>query len=167
VTIQQPTLVTSPCNLLATVRQFSSNSRSASLSLSKVQRVFIVEHYLASRSYLTCPNEFTDTFADSSMPKKLKISVLVNRFLHKRTLRQVASNTTSRANACIAERGGHLKHLIWYCFLFPHFNLIHFLTSTTRVMNGLHDFTITLYFTDSGQNYIRSTISSVEIQYKF
>jgi hypothetical protein len=45
-----------------------------------VQRVFIVEHYLASRSYLTCQNEFRDTFPDSPVPNKSTVSRLVNRF---------------------------------------------------------------------------------------
>jgi hypothetical protein len=72
--------VTSCCNLLAPVRQLSSNSRSAKMSLSQVQRVFIVEHYLASRSYLTCQNEFRDTFPDSPVPNKSSLSRLVNRF---------------------------------------------------------------------------------------
>jgi hypothetical protein len=42
--------------------------------------VFIVEHHLASRSYLTCQNEFRDTFPDSPVPNKSTISRLVNRF---------------------------------------------------------------------------------------
>jgi hypothetical protein len=81
VTIQKPTQVTSCCNLLAPVRQLSFNSRSARMSFSQVQRVFIVERYLASRSYLTCQNEFRDTFSDSPVPNKSTISRLVNRFL--------------------------------------------------------------------------------------
>jgi hypothetical protein len=44
------------------------------------QRVFIVEHCLASRPYLTCQNEFRDTFLDSPVPDKSTISRLVNRF---------------------------------------------------------------------------------------
>jgi hypothetical protein len=79
VTIQEPTQVTSCCNLLAPVRQLSSNSQSARMSFSQVQRVFIVEHYLASRSYLTCQNEFRDAFPDSPVPNKSIISRLVNR----------------------------------------------------------------------------------------
>jgi hypothetical protein len=79
VTIQEPTQVTS-CNLLAPVRQLSSNSRSARMSFSQVQWVFIVEHYLASRSYKTCQNEFRDTFPDSPVPNKSTVSRLVNRF---------------------------------------------------------------------------------------
>jgi hypothetical protein len=51
---------------------------------SQVQRVFIIEHYLASRSYLTCQKEFRDTFPDSPVPNKSTISRLVNRFCHYR-----------------------------------------------------------------------------------
>jgi hypothetical protein len=72
--------VMSCCNLLSSVRKLSSNSRSTRLSFSQVQRVFIVEHYLASRSYLTCQNEFRDTFPDFPVPNKSTISRLVNRF---------------------------------------------------------------------------------------
>jgi hypothetical protein len=64
VTIREPTQVTSCCNLLAPVRQLSFNSRSARIYFSHVQRVFIVEHYLVSRSYLSYQNEFRDTFPD-------------------------------------------------------------------------------------------------------
>jgi hypothetical protein len=78
VTIQETTQVTSCCNLLAPVRQLSSNSRSARMS--QVQQVFIVKHYLPSRSYLTCQNEFRDTFPDFPVPNKLTVSCLVNHF---------------------------------------------------------------------------------------
>jgi hypothetical protein len=80
VTIQEPTQLTSCCNLLAPVRQLSFNSRSARMSFSQVQRVFIVENYLASRSYLTCQNEFKDTFPDSPAPNKSTVYCLANRF---------------------------------------------------------------------------------------
>jgi transposase len=50
------------------------------MSFSQVQRVFIVEHYLASRSYLTFQNEFRDTFPDFPVPNKSTVSRLVNRF---------------------------------------------------------------------------------------
>jgi hypothetical protein len=102
VTIQEPTQVTSCCNLLAPVRQLSFNSRSARMS--QVQRVFIAEHYLASRSYLPCQNEFRDTFLDSPVSNKPTISRLVNRFRDTGTLHRVASNMRKRVNACIAER---------------------------------------------------------------
>jgi transposase len=45
-----------------------------------VQRVFIVEHYLTSRNYLTSQKEFRDTFLDSPVPNKSTVSRLVNRF---------------------------------------------------------------------------------------
>jgi hypothetical protein len=92
VTIQDPTQVTSCCNLLATVRQLSFNSRSARMSFSQVQKVFIVEHYLASRSYLTCQNGFRDTFPDSSAPNRFTIYRLVNCFRDRGTHHRVAWN---------------------------------------------------------------------------
>jgi hypothetical protein len=82
------------------------------MSFLQVQRVFIVEHYLASRSYLTCQNEFRDTFPNSPVPDKSTISRLVNRFRDTETLLRVASDMRKRVNACIAERGGHFQHLI-------------------------------------------------------
>jgi hypothetical protein len=80
--------------------------------LSEVQLVFIVEHYLASRSYLTCQNKFTDTFPDSPVPNKSIISLLVKSIRDTGTLHRVASNMRKSVNACIAERGGHFYHLI-------------------------------------------------------
>jgi hypothetical protein len=56
------------------------NSRSIRMYFSQLQRVFIVEHYLPSPSYLTCQNEFRDTFIDSTVTNKSTISRLVNRF---------------------------------------------------------------------------------------
>jgi hypothetical protein len=81
VTVQQPTQVTSCCNLLAPVRRLSSNSRSARMSFWKARRVSIVEQCLPSCSYQTCQNEFMDIFHNSLVPKKSKVSRLVNRFL--------------------------------------------------------------------------------------
>jgi hypothetical protein len=103
-------------NLLAPVRQLSFSSRSARMSFSQVQRVFIVQHCLVSRSYLTFQNEFKDTFPDSTVPNKSTISRLVNRFRDTGTLHRVASNIKKRVNACIAERGGHFQHLILTMF---------------------------------------------------
>jgi hypothetical protein len=132
--------VTSRCNMLVPVRQSSFNSRSARMSFSQVQRVFIVEHYLASRSYLTCQNEFRDTFPYFPVPNKSTISRLVNRYRDTGTLHRVASNIRKRVNACIAERGGHFQRLF-----FSDFNVIYFLTNRTCVRNGLCDFSMTLY----------------------
>jgi hypothetical protein len=77
-----------------------------------MQRVFIVEHYLACRSYLTCQNEFRDTYPDYPVPNKSTISRLVNRFRDTGTLHRVASNMRKRVSVCITERGGHLQYLI-------------------------------------------------------
>jgi hypothetical protein len=114
VTLQKPMQVTSCCNLLAPVRQLSFNNRSAKMSFSQVQRVFIVEHCLASCSLLNCQNEFRDTFPDSSVPNKSTIYRLVNRFRElcisnaiAETLHRVASDMRKIMNACIDERSGH------------------------------------------------------------
>jgi hypothetical protein len=50
------------------------------MSFPQVQRVFIVEHCLASRSYLTCLNVFRNTFFDSLVSNNSTVSRLVNRF---------------------------------------------------------------------------------------
>jgi hypothetical protein len=119
VTIQEPTQVTSCCNLLAPVHQLFSNSRSARMSFSQVQRVFIVEHYLASRSYITCQNELMDTFPDSPVPNKSTISRLVNRFRDTGSVQdRNRSNIRKRVNACIAERGEHFQHFLLDRFFF-------------------------------------------------
>jgi hypothetical protein len=106
VTIQETTQVTSCCILLAPVRQLSFNSRSARMSFSQLQRVFIVEHYLVSRPYLACQNEFRDTFTDS----------LVNRFRDTGSVqdrnRSGRPSTIVRTDACIAESDGHFQHLL-------------------------------------------------------
>jgi hypothetical protein len=70
----------SHCNLLTPVYQLSPNNWSARMSFSQVKQVFTVEQYLASHSYLTCQNEFMDTFPDSPVPNKSKVSHLVNHF---------------------------------------------------------------------------------------
>jgi hypothetical protein len=82
------------------------------MSFSQVQRVFIVEHCLASRSYLTCQNEFRDTFPDSPVQNKLTVSRLVNGFRDTGTLRRVASDMRKGVNAFIAERGGYFQPFI-------------------------------------------------------
>jgi hypothetical protein len=82
VTIQNSMQVSSCCNLLAPVRQLSFNSRCARMSFSQVQRVFIVEHYLASRSCSTHQNEFKDTFPDSPVPNIRRIEQNTHRAVH-------------------------------------------------------------------------------------
>jgi hypothetical protein len=128
VTIQAPMQVTSCCNLLVPVCQLSFNSRSTRMSFSQVQREFIVEHCMVPRSYLTCQNEFRDTFPDSPAPNKSTISRLVNRFRDTGILHRVASNMRKRVNACIAERSGHFQHLTLF---FSDFSVIYFLTNKT------------------------------------
>jgi hypothetical protein len=72
VTIQEPMQVTSCCNL---------------------QRVFIAEHYLASRSYLTCQNEFWGYISRLSCTKQIdNISSGEPFSVTAETLRRVASD---------------------------------------------------------------------------
>jgi hypothetical protein len=82
------------------------------MSFSQVQRVFIVEHRQASRSFVTCQNEFRDTFPDSPQPNKSTLSRLVNRIRYTGTLHRIASDMRKIVNACFAERGGHFQHII-------------------------------------------------------
>jgi hypothetical protein len=86
VTAQEPTQVTSRCNLLASVCHLSFYNRSVRVSFSQVQRVFVVEHCLASRLYVTCQNEFRDTFPDYPVPNRSTLSRLMNRFRDTRCL---------------------------------------------------------------------------------
>lgn len=69
VTIREFTHVASCCNLLAPGCQFSFNSRNSTLIFSQVQRIIIVKHYLISRPYLTCQNQFRNTFIESPVSK--------------------------------------------------------------------------------------------------
>jgi transposase len=48
---------------------------------SQDQRVFILEHYLSTRSYAECQNAFRNYFPDSLVPNKSTIQRLVERFL--------------------------------------------------------------------------------------
>jgi hypothetical protein len=121
--------VTSCCNLLAPVRQLSFNSRSARMSFSQVQRVFIAEHYLASRSYSFCQNEFRDTFSDSPVPNKSTVSHLVNRF---QSLQKILHRVLwdEEKSECMHRRTR---------WKFPTLN-------RTCVRNGLRDFFVILCF---------------------
>jgi hypothetical protein len=50
------------------------------MSFSQEQRVFIVEHYFASRSYARVPDEFRWEYPDSAVPNNLTITRIINRF---------------------------------------------------------------------------------------
>jgi hypothetical protein len=58
----------------------------------------VVEHYVASHSYLTCQNEFRDTFPDYPGPNKSKIVCLVNCSHDTGTFHRVASYMRKRMN---------------------------------------------------------------------
>jgi transposase len=91
----------------------SSNSRSARMYFSQVQRVFIVEHYLASRSYLTCQNEFRDTFPDSPVLNKSTVSRLVNRFRDTGSVRD--RNRSGRPSASSDDSLNDIRQTLLRC----------------------------------------------------
>jgi hypothetical protein len=88
-----------------------------------VQRVFIVEHYLAPRSYLTYQNEFRETFPDFPVPNKSTISRLVNRFRdtgsvqdrHRSGRPSVLSGDSLDDIRQTLLPSGHFQHLIQHC----------------------------------------------------
>jgi hypothetical protein len=77
-----------------------------------MQRVFIVEHYLASRSYLTCQVKFRDTFPDSPVPNKSTVSRLVNRFRDTGSVQDRNSSGRPSVLSVDTERGARFQHLI-------------------------------------------------------
>jgi hypothetical protein len=128
------------CHLFASVRQLSSNSRSSRMSFLQMQRVFTVEHSLASHSYLTYQNEFRDTFPDFPVLNKSTVSRPVDRFRGTRTLHRDAPNTKKgeRENVCVPERGVYFHHVIQHCFLFTDFFV--FFWQVEHARSGLRDF---------------------------
>jgi hypothetical protein len=98
VTVQQPKQAT-PCgNPLASVRQLCSNGRSTRMYFSQVQRVLIVEHYLASYSYLAYKNKLRDTFSDFPVPSTSTLSRLLNCFQSLQKIHRLASYMRKKAN---------------------------------------------------------------------
>jgi hypothetical protein len=57
-----------------------------------MQRVFIVEHCLASRSYLTGQKEFRDTFPDCAAPQKFDSISSGELFRGTETVYRIVSN---------------------------------------------------------------------------
>jgi hypothetical protein len=80
------------------------------MSFSQVQWVFIVEHYLVSRSYLTYQNEFRDTLPESTVPSKSTVSRLVNRFRDRNRSGRPSVLSDDSLDDMHAERGGHFQH---------------------------------------------------------
>jgi hypothetical protein len=132
-------------NLLVPVHQLSSNSRSARMSFSQVQQVFTVEHYLVSCAYLTCQNEFWNTFPDSPVPNKSTISCCTFQMTLQKLftgLHQTWGKEWIHASLNAVDISN-----TWYniFFLFSDFNVIYFLRNRICVRNGLRDFLIILY----------------------
>jgi hypothetical protein len=64
---------------------------------SLVQRVFIAENYVASRSHLIWKSEFRVTFPDFSLPNKSTVSRRVNSFRETVTLHRFASDVRKKS----------------------------------------------------------------------
>jgi hypothetical protein len=63
---------------------------------SQAERVSILEHYFASKSFAAVREAFSNTYPDKEVPKKT-IRRLVTKF---------------RVNDCLREGGGHFQHLL-------------------------------------------------------
>jgi hypothetical protein len=113
-----------------------SQQSSVRMSLLQEQRVFIVEHCLASSSYLTCQNVFRSTLPKYPVPNKSISSHLLNRFHHCRNC-SPACNKRREISECVHR---------WIRWTFKNFNSLR-LTNRTCVMNGFHDFSLFLYVT--------------------
>jgi hypothetical protein len=62
---------------------------------SRAERVFILEHYFASKSSAAVREEFSNAYADKEVPNKTTIHRLATKF---------------RVDACLREDGGHFQH---------------------------------------------------------
>jgi hypothetical protein len=151
-TVQEPSQVTSCCNLLAPVRQLSFNSRSARMSFSRVQRVFIAEHCLASRSYLTCQNKFRNTFPGCA-PVKSTAYRLVNKIVIC-AFRMSLQKLLTGLHETQGKEWVHTSLIAWtfptqnyniVFFLFYNLTGLYFLTNATCHRYGLRDLSIILY----------------------
>jgi hypothetical protein len=109
--VELPTRITSCCNLPAPVRHLSSNGRSAGMSFSQMQRLFNVEHCVASRSYVICQNEFRDI-----VPNKRTISRLANLFSDTGTVDRAASDMRKRLLTKAVDISNILCNIA-FCFL--------------------------------------------------
>jgi hypothetical protein len=59
--------------------------------------VFILEIYIASKSFVAIREAFSNAFLDNEVPNKITIHRLV---------------TTFQVDACLREDGGHFQHLL-------------------------------------------------------
>jgi hypothetical protein len=129
---------------------------------------------MTSRSYLTCQNEFKDTFPGSPVPNKSTISRLMNRLRHCR----------NSSPGCIKHEEKSECMRRWTRWTFPKCNIKLFFvfwfqwnlffTNRTCARNGLRDFSIILYkprlrshtkqlpkrFLESGQGFKSSVCSA-------
>lgn len=75
--------------------------------------MFIVKYIMASCSYLSCQNDFWDTFPSSPKPNKLTISYLMNHFHHRRNS---SLGYTKHEWMHALFNSGHFQQLMWHHF---------------------------------------------------
>jgi hypothetical protein len=64
---------------------------------SRAERVFILEHYFASKSFAAVRETFSNAYPDREVPNKTTVHRLVTKF---------------RVGACLHEGGGHFQRLL-------------------------------------------------------
>jgi hypothetical protein len=100
------------------------------MSFTQVHRLFIVERYTVSRSYVTCRNDFKNRFPDSLLQNGSTVSRLLNGF---RDTKRVQDTNQSSRPAVLSDYSlgyilqtllcfSHFQHLLKRCLFY--FNLI-------------------------------------------
>jgi len=77
------------------------------MRLTVEERVFILESYLQTMSYLHCRQSFFEKFRIL----KMNITRAVEE-VNERTLRKFARNMVKRVDKCIEMNGHHFQHLL-------------------------------------------------------
>jgi len=75
------------------------------------ERVFILESYLKTMSYVHCRQSFFEKFRRQA-PVKSAIAKMIKTFRETGSLRKVARNMVKRVDKCIEMNGHHFQHLV-------------------------------------------------------
>ena len=75
------------------------------------ERVFILESYLKTMSYVHCRQSFFEKFRRQA-PVKSAIAKMIKTFRETGSLRKVARNMVKRVDKCIEMNGHHFQHLL-------------------------------------------------------
>jgi transposase len=82
------------------------------MSISQEQRVFIFEHYFASRSYARVADEFRWMYLDSAVPNNSTTTRLIDRFRESGSVadRKRSGRPTILTEAKLADVEGMMQH---------------------------------------------------------